>query len=166
MKLRPRILLRLERQKIHIQVVGQSEALTEDAVLAVNITSRKVVGVGTGALSWKGMADFQTVWPFEHPRVIVDDWDAARFLLTELIARTCPRNILKPEVVLQVVTPLEGGLCPIEKRALLQLLEAAGANEGVVFESDTIPTPTMIDELFRSTHQSAATVSALYRKNV
>ncbi len=68
MRFRARVVLRLDRYKINIKVVGQSESLTEDAVLAVNLDTRKVVGIGTEALAWQGMASFQLVWPFAHPR--------------------------------------------------------------------------------------------------
>ncbi len=80
------------------------------------------------------------------------DWDAARYLFQVLLKRaTSARPLFKPEVLLQVIAPLEGGLSMIERRALLDAVRAGGlADTVVVCEGETVLSVEMVDELIRS----------------
>ncbi len=72
--------------------------------------------------------------PFDHPRVLVDDFHVAEKILAYAIRQASGMKYFRPSPV-AVVHPdldLEGGLAPIEARALRELTESAGARRVLV----------------------------------
>ncbi len=61
------------------------------------------------------------VSPFQHSRVIIADFEKAQLLVSQGILLTRSKAIFRPIIVIHWVSPLNGGLTPIEARALKEI---------------------------------------------
>lgn len=69
--------------------------------------------------------------PFEHPRVLVDDFAVAEKVFTYAVRKAAAMAFFRPSPIV-VVHPdldLEGGLSRVESRVLRELAENAGARK-------------------------------------
>ncbi len=69
--------------------------------------------------------------PFEHPRVLFNEFAAAEKILQFVIRELSPKKFFAPSnvVVVHPDSELEGGLTQIEARALREMVQGAGARE-------------------------------------
>lgn len=82
----------------------------------------------------------KTVDPFNHPRVVVDDYDTAEALLRFVCAKMMEsaRFATAPLVVVHADMALDGGLSSLEARALREMAIYAGARQVVVHDGETL----------------------------
>lgn len=76
----------------------------------------------------------RVLMPFEHPRVLIEDFAGAEKLVQHAIRKLYGKGPLSPAPIV-VVHPdfeLDGGLTQIEARALLEMAEGAGARKAYV----------------------------------
>lgn len=73
---------------------------------------------------------------FQHPRILAADFLLAEALLRHAFHAVSPRSWIQPSpvAVCHVVEPLEGGLAQIECRALMEMMEGAGARSAFLWE--------------------------------
>lgn len=86
-------------------------------------------------------ANFNTVNPFSHPRVLFADFFVAEQLLKLIIKQLVDNKLFSPAPVI-VIHPMEkteGGLTMIEERAFMELALGAGARGAVVHQGAELP---------------------------
>ena len=73
----------------------------------------------------------RTIRPFDHPRVIVEDYASAEKLLSHAVRRVANTRLFvtSPVMVVHPDLELEGGLTQIESRVLRELAESCGARK-------------------------------------
>jgi len=76
--------------------------------------------------------------PFSHPRMLLGDFNVAERALKEALHKMRKPRFwtMPPKVVLHPRERLEGGLSPIEHRAITELAIAAGAMKVGLFEGN------------------------------
>ena len=91
-----------------------------------------MLAIGSDADSVLG----ERVNPFDHPRVMIHDYNLAEIIFQHALGVLSVRHAISPSpiVVLHVVEPLEGGLTSIEQRSLQEALEGAGARKVYIWE--------------------------------
>lgn len=88
--------------------------------------------------------------PFKHPRVIIDDFDAAELVLKHFLKKAGLTGGLfsgAPVLVIHYIEPVEGGLSRIEARALIDLGFGLGAKNIYLLSSGEIPSELTDDEI-------------------
>jgi hypothetical protein len=71
--------------------------------------------------------------PFSHPRLLVADFASAQHTLKQAIDQLLPRGFLglrlAPQLLIQPMERLEGGLTALEERVLLEMAHGCGARK-------------------------------------
>ena len=95
-------------------------AAPKQTILAVGPQARAAVAASPGAL---------LVNPFAHPRSIVSDFIVAEQLLKHQLRRVLGKSLLTlaPCLVMHPQGPMQGGLTQVERRALHEMGQGAGA---------------------------------------
>lgn len=77
---------------------------------------------------------------FEHPRTIISNFFVAELTLKWFIHQAYQQrfSIISPQMIIQPLEPLEGGLTQIEIRALSELGSQVGARQVYIYLEDTI----------------------------
>lgn len=124
--------LRLQAEQLRILHVESGKSLAEPPELALrnDRKGRRVpLAVGNAALALQGQAGVELANGFRHPRTLLADFAVAAQTLQLLFKPFTPAGLFQvaPTVILQPLEQLEGGLTPIEIRALVELLRGAGA---------------------------------------
>lgn len=89
----------------------------------------EVVAVGSEAANLAG-GQVRVDNAFDHPRVVIGDFDVALLTLREFVRRARRSSgIGKPRVVMHCLDPLGGGLTSVEARALVELAMRVGGGE-------------------------------------
>jgi hypothetical protein len=91
--------------------------------------------------------------PFQHPRVIVSNFEKAVGLVREGLRQTHSFSLFRPIVIMHWVDTLEGGISAIESRALKEIGFAAGGRRGayrVFVIGPTVPADDLSDDLLQS----------------
>ncbi|MGC3979681.1 MAG: rod shape-determining protein [Steroidobacteraceae bacterium] len=98
------------------------------AVKALADGRKQVEAVGNAALSCIGDC-IEVIRPFQHPRTLLADFVHAEELLKYVFAKAFNGCLIRPSprVIVHPMEKLEGGLTPIERRALHELAQGAGA---------------------------------------
>ncbi len=132
------VYIRLRRNRLMLRDCASGRTVEDAPVVALSKEgSRKVLAIGGDAqeqASRKGES-FDLVNGFEHPRVLIDDFDAAEKALQYFMKTLLPRRWWKaaPVVVVHPQEALTGGLSELERRALQELASSAGAREAHVW---------------------------------
>lgn len=119
--MRARLEVAFPRKRLSPTTSGRSER--RPRVIAVGAAARTAAAVPAN--------------PFQHPRILIADFLLAEALLRYAFHAVSPRSwILQPSpvAVCHVVEPLVGGLAQIECRALMEMMEGAGARSTFVWE--------------------------------
>lgn len=91
-------------------------------------------------------ANFNSINPFSHPRVLFADFFVAEKLLQCIIKQLIGKTPLSPApaIVLHPMEKTEGGLTMIENRAFMELALSAGARDAVIYQGAEL-SPASID---------------------
>lgn len=118
----------IRRREIVVCDVGSGNAVRWPAAIAVDPTAKVITSVGSNATK---QAISHVHWPFDHPRIVIADFQLAEKLLQAAFRELFPTSFLRPSpvVVIQSLDEWEAGLSQIERRALQELCYGAGARE-------------------------------------
>lgn len=125
-------------------------AVFDDEPLVALSTERKprVIAVGAAART----ASAVPANPFQHPRILVADFLLAEALLRHAFQAVSPRSWIRPSpiAVCHVVEPLKGGLSQIECRALMELMEGAGARSAFLWDGRDLTDQELLSGAYRT----------------
>jgi rod shape-determining protein MreB len=105
---------------------GQGIVLNEPSVVAIEVASKKVVAVGTEAKEMVGRTpgEIMAIRPLKDG--VIADFEITEKLLSDFIRRVVKRRyLMKPRIVISVPS----GITEVEKRAVRDSAENAGARE-------------------------------------
>ena len=125
--------VRLRRDRLVVRNASTGARFDDKPIVVLsNGPKRRVVGVGAAATA----ASSTSINPFQHPRILIADFLVAEALLKYAFHAISPRSWVQPSpiAVCHVVEPLEGGLSQIEARALMEMMEGAGARQSFLWE--------------------------------
>ena len=72
--------------------------------------------------------------PYDHPRSIIADFDAAAVTLKQLLPSPVMKRLFSPIALLQIMDLPEDGLTEVEKRALLELGYESKVQNVILFD--------------------------------
>jgi rod shape-determining protein MreB len=107
-------------------VRGQGIKLNEPSVVAIEVSSKKVLAVGTEAKKMVGRTpgEIMSIRPLKDG--VIADFEITEILLSNFIRRVIRhRYLMKPRIVISVPS----GITEVEKRAVRDSAENAGARE-------------------------------------
>lgn len=116
--------VRLNKRRIVGRNIATGAVFESSACVSID-GSKTVVSIGEPIDS----AATVTIWPFNHPRILIEDFTAAEEIFCYVVRELTSVRFIKPSP-LMVVHPdleLEGGVSQIESRALLEIAEGCGA---------------------------------------
>lgn len=121
--------IRINRERISVRNVSSGDSFECRALVGIDSANR-VVSVGL-PVSPDAVKQLN---PFEHPRVLVDDFTIAEKVFAYAVRKVSGMSLLSPSPIVVVHPDLEldGGLAAIESRVLSELSEGAGARKTVV----------------------------------
>ena len=138
----PRLLIRIGNNALFVKNLGTGKTFDAPAVIVVarERKSKRVMAVGHEAASWT-LAPLEArivrVAPFDsHPRVLVDDFEAAEILLKHAVRSVASNSFLMPRAFVQVTKKLDGGVSAIEHRALQEICQQAGIGKVIFLGPD------------------------------
>ena len=105
---------------------GQGIVLNEPSVVAIEVLSKKVVAVGSEAKEMVGRTpgEIMAIRPLKDG--VIADFEITEKLLSDFIRRVVRRRyLMKPRIVISVPS----GITEVEKRAVRDSAENAGARE-------------------------------------
>ncbi len=114
-----------------VHVKGKGIMLSEPSVVAIDHETKQVVAVGTEAkrMLWKTPSSIEAVRPLRDG--VIADFDMTEQMIRYFITQVVPRRwFVKPRVVIGIPS----GATEVEKRAVQESAEQAGAREVYVIE--------------------------------
>lgn len=124
-----------------------------DDVAALAVKDMRVAAVGREAVAAASKdSSLRLVYPFRHPRSLFGDFTVAEKLIQFLVRELCKDQIKRPMtvVVVQPVPQVDGGLTDLERRALRELMENAGAGRVFVHEGPELLPAQITDEFIKN----------------
>lgn len=125
--------VRLRRNRLVVRNASTGAVFDDEPLVALSSERRpRVIALGAAARTASTVA----VNPFQHPRILIADFLLAEALLRHAFRAVSPRSWIRPSpiAVCHVVESLEGGLTQIECRALMEMMEGAGAQNAFLWE--------------------------------
>lgn len=122
------VYIRVSRKRLKVIAVKSGTTFDDEPLMAISDGKKKVIlAVGTSARSAGGTI----INPFDHPRILVHDFQTLEKLLQHAISVVLNTGFIRatPIVVWQIDEPLDGGLTTIESRVLREAALGAGASE-------------------------------------
>ncbi|MFZ5841509.1 MAG: rod shape-determining protein [Pseudomonadota bacterium] len=134
----------VRRRELLIRDSRTGKAVRLPAAIALDPEGKTIIAVGANATK---QSPSQVHWPFDHPRIVIADFQLAEKLLQAALRELFEQSFMRPSpvVVVQSLDDWEAGLSQIERRALLELCYGAGAREVFLWQGQA---PS--DELLRS----------------
>lgn len=131
----PRLLIRIGNNALFVKNLMTGKTFDAPAVIvaAREGKSKRIMAVGHEAASWT-LAPLEgnivRLAPFDsHPRVLVDDFEAAESLLQYAVSSVTSKGFFLPRAFMQVTKKLDGGVSAIEYRALQEICLKAGIRD-------------------------------------
>lgn len=117
----------ISRRELLVREATTGQSLRWPAAIAVD-AGKVITAVGAGATS---QPSSQVHWPFDHPRIVIADFQLAEKLLQAALREMTDYAFLRPSpiLLLHALEAWEAGLSQIERRALKELGFGAGARE-------------------------------------
>jgi rod shape-determining protein MreB len=119
---------------------------------------QSIAAIGNAALSLK-TSDSECINPFSHPRTLLANFTVGEKLLQHIFRHLHEGTLLRPspQVVIQPMEKLEGGLSEVETRAFQELAAGAGARDVVVYVGKALQTEDFNFVSFKKQHNSSPT---------
>ena len=133
-------LVELSETKLRVSVFGSDLYFDDDAVIAIQNSDKvkAIVAVGARAKSITEPS-CQLVYPFQHSRSFVADFESAeRLLQYAIFTLKKSRFRLTSRIIMHQLEKTEGGLTDIGQRVLKELAMAEGASNVLVYSGDRI----------------------------
>lgn len=123
--------LRLNRDRIAIRNVASGETVEFRCVMGFD-GSGKITSIGDPI----SPLATRVVNPFDHPRLLVNDFTVAEKMCAFAFQQTTDMSPFRPApvVVMHPDCPLDGGLTVIEARVLREMAEGGGARKVFVHD--------------------------------
>jgi hypothetical protein len=133
------VVVQFDQQRVLLFDADRKITMEESPVAAVrtNAKGRKTVeAAGADALRATD-SQIQRVNPFDHPQMLVHDWEIAGGLLKLLMRKILPKRLLiRPNLLLQPLKNRAGGLTADERERLVQMGHRAGAKKVHILPPD------------------------------
>jgi rod shape-determining protein MreB and related proteins len=129
-----KLYVRIHPESLTVRDVGSGAFVQEPPLVAISKGQKRgVLAVGNEASLLSGDPNVEIVNPFNHPRTPLSDFTFAEVLLKAFVKklRGSRFSLLSPTMVMHLAVDLEGGITPIEIRALRELGIGAGARKSV-----------------------------------
>lgn len=131
----------LQIWKEQIKATNSSNQITliEPAVIAVKKTSshtKELMYVGEEAIAQSNIEYLDLIYPFKNDKYLINDFDAAEALITNMLCRTKSLwRFLRPSplVVIHPMDIREIEISQVEYRALLELALGSGAGDAAIY---------------------------------
>lgn len=149
-----KLYIRISAEHIYAKNLDSGAVFDEPALLAVSESNgrRLIVAVGNTVQQAVAQKGALRIAPFDtHPRVLVDDFDSAAAIFKYAVKQVTGRSFIAPSAVIHVTKPLAGGLSAIEKRALQELAQSAGARNIKILDDPAVAdyTPDQLEEYLK-----------------
>jgi len=136
------IYIKILDRRLYAKNLNTGAVFDEASVVAMrgNATGpRAVIAVGEAANLLTISDDVRKHSPFEdHPRVILDDFEAGSALFKSAIKKVAGRSFFAPRVIIHVDRTPPGGVSVIERKALMELAQSAGARDVKILLPDAV----------------------------
>jgi rod shape-determining protein MreB len=148
--------IRLSAKTLSIRDVAQKRSVEMLPLAAIDHrqSPSKVLAVGHDAKNLTLTEGQVLVNPFDHPRSILADFTVAEKLLMHGIRQLASSALLRPSplVIIHPLEHLEGGLTPVEVRALMELATSAGARSAAVWTGPELVDTQITGHLYPGDH--------------
>ncbi|GAB5415594.1 MAG: hypothetical protein Cons2KO_31970 [Congregibacter sp.] len=122
------VYVRVTRKRLRVIATKSGKTFDDEPLMAISDGKKKtILAIGTSAR----LAGGTVINPFDHPRVLVHDYQVLEKMLQHAISVVLDSGIIRttPILVWQIDEPLDGGLTTIESRVLREAALGAGASE-------------------------------------
>ncbi len=136
-----KLYIRISSEHIYAKNLDSGAVFDEPALLAVSESGGRklIVAVGNTVAAACAETGAARMAPFDtHPRVLVDDFDSAAAIFKYAVKQVAGRSFIAPSAIVHVTKPLAGGLSAIEKRALHELAQSAGARNIKILDDPAV----------------------------
>ena len=132
--------LRVDRQRIDARNVRTGERFSCSARVGVD-RENSVRSIGDPV----AVDCARVIEPFQHPRVLIDDYDMAEQLVRFAVNKLLQLETFatSPHIVMHADVVLEGGLSSIEARALREMAIHAGARRVIIHDGAALSDETV-----------------------
>jgi rod shape-determining protein MreB len=149
-----KLYIRIYSDRIYAKNLESGAVFDEPALLAVSETGGRklILAIGSNVTAACVETGAARIAPFDsHPRVLVDDFDSASAIFKYAVMQVAGRSFIAPSAVVHVIKPLAGGLSAIEKRALQELAQSAGARNVKILDDPAVAsyTPEQLEEYLK-----------------
>jgi rod shape-determining protein MreB len=149
-----KIYIRISGDRFYAKNLDSGAVFDEPALLAVSETGGRklIVAVGNNVAAACAETGAARIAAFDsHPRVLVDDFDSASAIFKYAVKQVAGRSFIAPVAVVHVTKPLVGGLSAIERRALQELAQSAGARNVKILDDPAASdyTPAQLEEYLK-----------------
>ncbi len=150
--------VKISRDCLSVENTATQSKFSDNPLVSIsNSPKNRILGVGSNAPNQNATL----INPFDHPRLIIHDFQVAEKLLRYTFRQVAKYHFISPSpiAVLQVNEKLEGGLTTIEKRALLEAVYGAGAREVYFWSGPELTVRQLQDGLYKSGESRPATLN-------
>ncbi|MDI1228013.1 MAG: rod shape-determining protein [bacterium] len=149
-----KLYIRISPERIYAKNLDSGAVFDEPALLAVSEAGGRklIVAVGNTVAAACAETGAVRIAPFDtHSRVLVDDFDSAAAIFKYAVKQITGRSFIAPSAIVHVTKPLAGGLSAIEKRALQELAQSAGARNIKILDDPAVAgyTPGQLEEYLK-----------------
>jgi rod shape-determining protein MreB len=140
--------IRIRRDWMSVRIIGTDRRY--DDIPQVAMQDGKIRAVGRSAESYRAEhgGGVRILRPFDHPRMILADFDVAVEVLQHFLLRALGRRVfVKPIVILHPLEEMLGGLTAMETKALLDLALRAGAGEAHLLTGDDLSDENILSQI-------------------
>lgn len=140
--------------RLKVSSIGSAEVYDEEPLMALKNNAKNqpvVVAIGNKVKTLNSSESDETINPFKHPRLLVND-----FVIAEKIIRHAVRELHKakwiapsPRVIFQPMEKIEGGVTGLEDRIYRELCLGAGAREVLLHIGEPLPVYNLDYDVFK-----------------
>jgi rod shape-determining protein MreB len=149
----PIVYARLHPDSLSVRDVSAGREVTGPPVAAISREKeRKLVAVGSAALTASATTPVDVMNPFKHPRALVSDFTVAEQVLKGFVKQLLKERLIaiSPIVVLHPKVDPEGDFTQIEIRALQELAVGSGAAKVIVWHGRDLADSELLELEFAS----------------
>lgn len=107
-----------------------------DDTPTVVIEDNTIIAIGKKASTYKSAVN-----PFNHPRIVVADFEIASILLRYAFEQATQRKVFfSPLGIIQVMEEFDSKLSELEKKVLIEISMDAGCRESIIYEGKELDT--------------------------
>ena len=151
---RRNVVVRISPSRLWMRDPVADLTFDEPPLMAISAPPRRtVLAIGREALALRGKPGVTVVNPFEHPRTPIADFIIAEQILKHVLRGKLGRRMFlpAPAMVIGLDSEPEGGLTPIEIRALKELAIGAGASRSYVWNGPRLSDEQVVQLRFPTT---------------